>query len=498
VSTATAQQEMNLQPLPPRPTSRIPEGKYEELPLKVIKARKQVREHFDEEKMRLLADSVHENGVVEPIVVRWSADDRAYLIIAGERRYRAAEMVGLAKIPAMVRYDVNDDDAETLQIVENLVRENLTAAERVRGIGKLVDRLGVREVSRRLSMDIGTVSRTAGVRTLWAPARKLIDDGKCDSPDIAHELARLASLDEEAAMGLVEAFYNPRAWNPAAPTRAEIRGAIEIKHKAAEAARTEAERTAQQQIDLDNRKGYESQAGDPPVSQAQPAAALKSDEPAAPPAGSAAAKAATERVQQASSDRIALVKAAGEIAARLEHDALSALGIISRPSPRDGEYPVCSIFGREISQDLHTNDQPVLVSVDNYGLTPLPGEARSVQEVCYSLFLELPRMTELELRQVIAGWGQSVPAEELQVSTHSPADRQDWLVRQFLEEAFEPSDGSSVKSGWLHEQLLTWFGAECMSIQHMGAAMDRLGYEKKRTKHGWHYQNVKPKAEAAK
>jgi ParB family chromosome partitioning protein len=97
----------------------------------------QPREHFDEEALQELADSIATQGVVQPIVVRQKADGR-YEIVAGERRWRASQKAGLSKIPVVVK-TFNDQTAAAVSLIENIQRENLNPLEESTALKRLVD-----------------------------------------------------------------------------------------------------------------------------------------------------------------------------------------------------------------------------------------------------------------------------------------------------------------------------------------------------------------------
>ena len=97
------------------------------IPIEKVKPNEyQPREYFEEERLFELAQSIRENGLIQPIVVRKKDDD--YEIIAGERRYRAMMMIGYMEVPALV-VDVVDEDMATLALIENVQRENLSVVE---------------------------------------------------------------------------------------------------------------------------------------------------------------------------------------------------------------------------------------------------------------------------------------------------------------------------------------------------------------------------------
>ena len=96
----------------------------------------QPRKHFSEEALRELADSIREQGIVQPLIVRPVGE--AFELIAGERRWRAAQMLGLAEAPVLVR-EADDRVALELALIENLQRENLNPIEEAQGYAQLID-----------------------------------------------------------------------------------------------------------------------------------------------------------------------------------------------------------------------------------------------------------------------------------------------------------------------------------------------------------------------
>ena len=100
-----------------------------------------------------LADSIKAQGVVQPVVVRPIAG-RRYEILAGERRWRAAQLAGLHKLSCLVRYDLEDSSAAAISLIENVQRLNLTAMEQAEALNRLVEEFG---------FDHGEVAEMIGV-----------------------------------------------------------------------------------------------------------------------------------------------------------------------------------------------------------------------------------------------------------------------------------------------------------------------------------------------
>ncbi|WP_348256107.1 ParB/RepB/Spo0J family partition protein [Leptolyngbya sp. ST-U4] len=97
----------------------------------------QPRRYFDPEKLRQLTESIRQHGVLEPVLVRPSRKKGTYELVAGERRFRAAQEVGLTDIPVMIR-ELSDEEALQLALVENLQREDLNPVEETEGILQLL------------------------------------------------------------------------------------------------------------------------------------------------------------------------------------------------------------------------------------------------------------------------------------------------------------------------------------------------------------------------
>lgn len=123
---------------------------------------KQPRQHFDEQSLRALATSIATSGLMQPIVVRprtGSGGGLGYEIIAGERRWRAAQLAGLAQIPAVVR-EVDDRTAAELSLVENLQREDLNPMERADAFRRLIEDFGLsqQDVAQQVGLDRSSIS----------------------------------------------------------------------------------------------------------------------------------------------------------------------------------------------------------------------------------------------------------------------------------------------------------------------------------------------------
>ncbi|MBQ5330010.1 MAG: ParB/RepB/Spo0J family partition protein [Oscillospiraceae bacterium] len=101
-------------------------------------SREQPRKSFDENKLGELAESIREHGLIQPIIVRTSADGLTYRIIAGERRFRACRMAGLREVPVIVR-DADDEEIKKIALIENVQREDLDPVEEALAIKALLE-----------------------------------------------------------------------------------------------------------------------------------------------------------------------------------------------------------------------------------------------------------------------------------------------------------------------------------------------------------------------
>jgi ParB family chromosome partitioning protein len=129
-----------------------------EIPVESIKPNPyQPRRNFDEEKLKEMAVTIKERGILEPLLVRKSAG--GYELISGERRLRAAKIAGLKKVPCVIK-TINDDEALEIALIENLQREDLNPVEEARAYKVLKDRFGMtqEEIAEKVGKDRATVA----------------------------------------------------------------------------------------------------------------------------------------------------------------------------------------------------------------------------------------------------------------------------------------------------------------------------------------------------
>ncbi len=163
------------------------------LDIKVITPNKnQPRKFFNEEKLQELTDSVKEFGVLQPILV--TKKNNGYLIVAGERRYRAARNVGLKEIPVVVK-DLSDKEILEIALIENLQRNDLNPIEEALGLQKLHDEffLSFDDLAKRIGRSKGSISNTLSLLKLSKRVQDLVYNNKLK---VSHARALLKVADE--------------------------------------------------------------------------------------------------------------------------------------------------------------------------------------------------------------------------------------------------------------------------------------------------------------
>lgn len=172
------------------------------IPLDRVESVAQHREHFDEDAIRRLANSLVDDGQMQPIRVRYDAARDKYPLIAGERRLRAARIAGLATIDAIVEErPLNEADILCQQIIENALREDLSPVEQGRAFVAAMKMEGIdqKRLAARLNVHPSTVSRSVRLVSL-----DVIDQGKVERGELAITKA-LKKKDDDPAKALPKA-----------------------------------------------------------------------------------------------------------------------------------------------------------------------------------------------------------------------------------------------------------------------------------------------------
>lgn len=171
------------------------------LPLSDIRPNKgQPRKNFDEDALEELTDSIRQNGVLQPILVRKKG--QKYEIVAGERRYQASKRAGLTEIPVVIR-DISDEDVFKLALIENLQRADLDPIEEARGFKTLLTKSGMTqaELGQALSKSRSAIANSLRLLDLPDAVQEMMADRKITA---GHARAILAVADDEARIKLAE------------------------------------------------------------------------------------------------------------------------------------------------------------------------------------------------------------------------------------------------------------------------------------------------------
>ena len=176
-----------------------------ELPIELLKRGKyQPRTQFRQEALEELANSIRAQGVVQPIVVR-PLSGGEYEIVAGERRWRAAQLAGLQTIPAVVR-NIPDEAAVAVALIENIQRENLNPIEEGTALQRLIDEFAMthQQVADSVGRSRASVTNLLRLLTLNPDVRQMVDNGDLDMGHARALLALEGSNQSKAAREVVE------------------------------------------------------------------------------------------------------------------------------------------------------------------------------------------------------------------------------------------------------------------------------------------------------
>ncbi len=190
----------------PKPASTIPTVDVENtpstglrhIPVELIqRGAYQPRVHFEPDALQELAESIKAQGVIQPVVVRPVSAGR-FELVAGERRWRAAQLAGLQDIPAVVK-DLNDQSAAAVSLIENIQRENLNPLEESRALQRLIDEFEMThlQVAEAVSRSRASVTNLLRLKDLNEDVKLLVDERKID---MGHARALLALTGHEQSL----------------------------------------------------------------------------------------------------------------------------------------------------------------------------------------------------------------------------------------------------------------------------------------------------------
>ncbi|HKL51205.1 MAG TPA: ParB/RepB/Spo0J family partition protein [Wenzhouxiangellaceae bacterium] len=181
------------------------EDQLRKLPLDQIQpGQYQPRTGMDPDRLEELADSIKAQGVVQPVVVRRLGSGKGYELIAGERRWRAAQKAGLHEIPAVIR-DVPDEVTLAMALIENIQRENLNPMEEAGALARLIDEFELthEQVAANVGRSRTSVTNLLRLRELEPKVRELVDARKLDMGHARALLALSGNAQVDAARQVV-------------------------------------------------------------------------------------------------------------------------------------------------------------------------------------------------------------------------------------------------------------------------------------------------------
>lgn len=177
-------------------TDKPANGSFTELPVGALqRGRYQPRTDMAQEALEELADSIRVQGIIQPIVVRPLAAKDSYEIIAGERRWRAAQLAGLERVPTII-HDIPDESAIAVALIENIQRENLNPIEEAVALRRLIDEFEMthQQASEAVGRSRASVSNLLRLLDLNSDVRELVEKGLLE---MGHARALLAVTGQE-------------------------------------------------------------------------------------------------------------------------------------------------------------------------------------------------------------------------------------------------------------------------------------------------------------
>jgi ParB family chromosome partitioning protein len=158
----------------------------------------QPRKYFNENKLNELAQSIKANGIIQPIVARRHGE--RFQIIAGERRWRAAQIAGLRRVPCVIK-EIPEENVLELSLIENIQREELNPIEEANAYKRLLEKLQVtqEEIARRVGKDRSSIANSLRLLRLPAELQKMVEEDKL-SMGHARALLSIESVDQQQSL----------------------------------------------------------------------------------------------------------------------------------------------------------------------------------------------------------------------------------------------------------------------------------------------------------
>ena len=210
------------------------------VPIDMIeRGRYQPRRVIDDASIEELADSIRQQGLMQPIVLRPLAGENRYEIIAGERRWRACQKVGLSDIPAIIK-DIPDDAAIAMAIIENIQRENLNPMEEALALQRLKEEFNLThdDVAKAVGKSRSAVTNLMRLSSLQEPVRVLLENGDLEMgharalltlTDMAQVRAAREVVEKELTVRQAEALVKTLQSEPAAKAPKKKAKSADIK-----------------------------------------------------------------------------------------------------------------------------------------------------------------------------------------------------------------------------------------------------------------------------
>lgn len=224
---------------------------------------RQPRKEFDSEKLSELASSIKEKGILQPIVVRRTP--AGFEIIAGERRWRAAQQAGLHEVPVILR-KAGDADSLELALIENIQRHDLNPVDEAEAYQQLTERYGhtQEQIAKKVGKDRATVANSMRLLNLCAPVLQMLRDGALTT---GHAKVLLGATDEKAQLSLAKKIVNLRLsvraaeklikGNAAETDVASVNGVSEmsVSQRLVNSLSEELQKTLGTKVEIDYKKG---------------------------------------------------------------------------------------------------------------------------------------------------------------------------------------------------------------------------------------------------
>lgn len=165
----------------------------------IVPRKEQPRKNFDQESLRELSDSIREHGVLQPLLVR--TKNKKYEIIAGERRWRAAQQAGLKTLPVLIK-DIDDEEAAEFSLIENIQRDDLTVLEEAQAYRNMIDNFSYTQekLASRVGKSRAHIANTIRILKLPAEILDYIEQGKI-SAGHARAILGLSTEQEQIRAG---------------------------------------------------------------------------------------------------------------------------------------------------------------------------------------------------------------------------------------------------------------------------------------------------------